>query len=99
MNLSRQEFLKTTDSAKYIQDKRKLRADLEEQLAKYFENGGLITMVVNKPFTGIHGKSDTYKKHGCRCDKCLAWAVRTGVVKSEKLKTKNMTKRDKGQSQ
>ncbi len=40
MNLSKQEFLNTGDSAKYIQDKRKLRAELEAEMAKFLANGG-----------------------------------------------------------
>lgn len=41
MNLSKQEFL-STNSAKYIQDKRKLRAELDVEMAKYLKRGGEI---------------------------------------------------------
>ena len=40
MNLSKQEFLSVGDSAKYIQDKRKLRKELETELAKFLKRGG-----------------------------------------------------------
>lgn len=45
MNLSKQEFLNTGDSAKYIQDKRKLRAELEVEMAKFLANGGVVHSV------------------------------------------------------
>ena len=45
MNLSKQEFLNTGDSAKYIQDKRKLRAELETEMAKFLANGGVVHSV------------------------------------------------------
>ena len=40
MNLSKQEFLNCADSAKYIQDKRKLRAELDVEMAKFLAKGG-----------------------------------------------------------
>lgn len=40
MNLSKQEFLSTGNSAKYIQDKRKLREELEKEMAKFLKRGG-----------------------------------------------------------
>ena len=45
MNLSKQEFLNMGDSAKYIQDKRKLRAELDVEMAKFLKRGGVVREV------------------------------------------------------
>ena len=55
MNLSKQEFLNTGDSAKYIQDKRKLRAELEAEMAKFLASGG----EVRRAPTGQSGEVTT----------------------------------------
>ena len=89
MNLSKQEFLNTGDSAKYIQDKRKLRAELETEMAKFLANGGEIKQAEIQVHKTNHGTSDTYRKLGCRCDKCMQWALKAGVVKTTQLKGVN----------
>lgn len=45
MNLSKQEFLNVGESAKYIQDKRKLRAELDMEMEKFLANGGVVHSV------------------------------------------------------
>lgn len=47
MNLSKQEFLNTGGSAKHMQDKRKLRAELDVEMAKFLKRGGEIKQAVS----------------------------------------------------
>lgn len=89
MNLSKQEFLNTAGSAKYIQDKRKLRAELQKEMAKFLKRGGEIKPAVNQEYKANHGTNTQYVKHSCRCKTCVAWAVKNGVVKTDQLKGKS----------
>lgn len=86
MNLSKQEFLSVGDSAKYIQDKRKLRNELEVELVKFLKGGGEIKQAVNQHFKPKHGSSSQYIKLSCRCEICMKWALKKGVVKTDQLK-------------
>ena len=86
MNLSKQEFLSVGDSAKYIQDKSKLREELETELAKFLKSGGEIKPAQNQMFQVKHGTSDQYNKRSCRCDICVNWALKKGVIKTTTLK-------------
>ena len=76
MNLSKQEFLNVGDSAKYIQDKRKLRAELDVEMAKYLKRGGEIKQATPQVYQPKHGTNTQYVKHSCRCKTCVAWAVK-----------------------
>ena len=89
MNLSKQEFLNVGESAKYIQDKRKLRAELDMEMEKFLANGGEIKQAEIQVHKTNHGTSDTYRKLDCRCDKCMQWALKAGVVKTTQLKGVN----------
>lgn len=86
MNLSKQEFLSVGDSAKYIQDKRKLRNELEVEMAKYLKRGGTIKQAVSVGYKPKHGTSGQYIKLSCRCEICMKWALKKGVVKTDQLK-------------
>lgn len=55
-------------------DKPKLRNELEEQLEKFLANGGEIKQAQNEKIEVNHGTATQYKKFGCRCKKCVAWA-------------------------
>lgn len=55
-------------------DKPKLRNELEEQLEKFLANGGKIKLAENEVIEVKHGTATQYKKFGCRCKKCVAWA-------------------------
>lgn len=88
MNLSKQEFLNTSDSAKYIQDKRKLRNELEVEMAKFLASGGEIKQAVNQVFKVKHGTADQYTKRSCRCEVCMDWALKKGIVKTEELRVR-----------
>ncbi|OTG65817.1 hypothetical protein [Acinetobacter silvestris] len=88
MNLSKQEFLNTADSAKYIQDKRKLRAELEAEMAKFLKRGGEIKQAVSQIYKAKHGTADQYRKRSCRCDVCVAWALDNGVIKLTTIKAR-----------
>lgn len=90
MNLSKQEFLSTGNSAKYIQDKRKLREELEKEMAKFLKRGGEIKDVVPQVYKAKHGTNTQYVKHSCRCKTCVAWAVKNGVVKTDQLKERKV---------
>lgn len=89
MNLSKQEFLNTADSSKYIQDKRKLRDELEREMKKYIKRGGVIKSAENQLYQVKHGTSDQYKKAGCRCKKCMQWAFDTGLIKTTTLRERS----------
>lgn len=56
MNLSKQEFL-SINSAKHIQDKRKLRAELDVEMAKFLKRGGEIQSVPTGQFSPIQSTS------------------------------------------
>lgn len=86
MNLSKQEFLSTGNSAKYMQDKRKLREELEKEMAKFLKRGGEIKQAVSQVYKAKHGTADQYTKRSCRCDKCMEWALKNGRVKTTQLK-------------
>lgn len=88
MNLSKQEFLNTADSAKYMQDKRKLRAELEKEMAKFLKRGGEIKQAASQTYTAKHGTADQYRKRSCRCDACVKWAIKTGKVKTNTLRVR-----------
>ncbi|NHC02351.1 hypothetical protein G9F31_00945 [Acinetobacter sp. 187] len=67
MNLSKQEFLSVGDSAKYIQDKRKLREQLEKDVAEFLAKGGEIKSalgVESKP--SVKGKMFNQPKQCAR---------------------------------
>lgn len=85
MNLSKQEFL-STNSAKHIQDKRKLRAELDVEMAKFLKRGGEIKPAVSQVYKAKHGTGDQYRKRSCRCDVCVAWALENGFIKTTQLK-------------
>lgn len=89
MNLSKQEFL-STNSAKYMQDKRKLRAELEVEMAKFLKRGGEIQQAVTAGYKPKHGTSGQYIKLSCRCEICMAWALKKGVVKTDQLKERKV---------
>ena len=55
-------------------NKPKLRSELDEQLAKFLANGGKIKLAENEVIEVKHGTATQYKKFGCRCKKCVAWA-------------------------
>ena len=55
-------------------NKSKLRNELEEQMAKFLANGGTIHPAENEKIEVKHGTATQYKKFGCRCKKCVAWA-------------------------
>ena len=55
-------------------DKPKLRSELDEKLAKFLANGGKIKLAENEVIEVKHGTATQYKKFGCRCKKCVAWA-------------------------
>lgn len=86
MNLSKQEFLNCGDSSKCIQDKSKLRAELEQQVAEFLAEGGEIKQAVSQVYKAKHGTADQYTKRSCRCDKCMEWALKNGRVKTTQLK-------------
>lgn len=90
MNLSKQEFLNCGTSAKYIQDKRKLRAELDVEMAKFLKRGGEIKQAVPQVYQPKHGTNTQYVKHSCRCKTCVAWAVKNGVVKTDQLKERKV---------
>ena len=86
MNLSKQEFLNTADSAKYMQDKRKLREELETEMEKFLARGGVVKQAVNLVHEVKHGTNTQYTKRGCRCEICVAWALDKGVIKTTTLR-------------
>ena len=90
MNLSKQEFLNTAGSAKYMQDKRKLREQLDVEMAKFLKRGGEIKQAVSQVYKAKHGTADQYRKRSCRCDVCVAWALENGVVKTDQLKERKV---------
>lgn len=57
-----------------IVNKTKLRTEIEEQMAKFLANGGTIHPAENEVIEVKHGTATQYKKFGCRCKKCVAWA-------------------------
>lgn len=57
-----------------IVNKSKLRNEIEEQMAKFLANGGKIKLAENEVIEVKHGTATQYKKFGCRCKKCVAWA-------------------------
>ena len=57
-----------------VVNKPKLRSELDEQLAKFLANGGKIKLAENEVIEVKHGTATQYKKFGCRCKKCVAWA-------------------------
>lgn len=57
-----------------IVNKPKLRNEIEEQMAKFLANGGKIKLAENEVIEVKHGTATQYKKFGCRCKKCVAWA-------------------------
>lgn len=70
-----------------ITAKRNLREQLERDVAKFLANGGEIKQVTKNEVQKLeHGVSDTYKKHGCRCQQCVDWAYDSGLIKTKKLK-------------
>lgn len=70
-------------------EKRILREQLEKDMAEFLENGGEIKQAEIQVHKTNHGTSDTYKKLGCRCEKCMQWALKAGVVKTTQLKGVN----------
>lgn len=55
-------------------NKSKLRNEIEEQLEKFLANGGEVKQAQNEKIEVKHGTATQYKKFGCRCKKCVAWA-------------------------
>lgn len=90
MNLSKQEFLSTTSSAKHMQDKRKLREQLESDVAEFLKRGGEIKQAVSQIYKAKHGTSGQYIKLSCRCEICMKWALKKGVVKTDQLKERKV---------
>ena len=75
-----------------IEAKRSLREQLEKDVAEFLANGGVIKQAEIKAHKTKHGTSDTYKKLGCRCEKCMQWALSAGVVKTNQLRGVNACK-------
>lgn len=90
MNLSKQEFLNTGGTGKYMQDKRKLRAELDAEMAKFLKRGGEIKQAVSVGYKPKHGTSGQYIKLSCRCEICMKWALKKGVVKTDQLKERKV---------
>ncbi|AOA58307.1 hypothetical protein [Acinetobacter larvae] len=69
-----------------IHQKQLESAALAAEVEKFLAKGGKVKQIVNEPVKVKHGTSDQYKKRSCRCEKCMAWALKTGVIKTTKLK-------------
>lgn len=61
-------------------------AALAADIDAWVKSGGVIKQVVNKPIEVKHGTSDQYRKRSCRCDKCVKWALKNGVVKTNEVR-------------
>jgi hypothetical protein len=72
-----------------IEAKRNLREQLEKEVAEFLANGGEIKPAKTHIYKANHGTSDTYKKLGCRCEKCMQWALSVGVAKTTQLRGVN----------
>ncbi|MDV2441681.1 hypothetical protein QR665_19820 [Acinetobacter gerneri] len=68
--------------------KHNLRKELETEIEKFLANGGEIKQAVNQQFKVKHGTSDQYNKRSCRCNACMDWALKKGVIKTSKLKVR-----------
>lgn len=68
--------------------KRNLREELEAEMEKFLAQGGEIKQAVNQQFHVNHGTADQYNKRGCRCEKCVDWALKKGLIKTTTLKVR-----------
>lgn len=68
--------------------KTKQSQKLQQEVDEFLANGGEIKQAVNQVEKPKHGTSDHYKKRSCRCDLCVRWAIRNGLIKSSELKGK-----------
>lgn len=66
--------------------KRNLRKELEVEMEKFLARGGEIKQAENNVYQAKHGTNTQYVKHGCRCKKCHAWALKAKKVKTGEIR-------------
>lgn len=87
------EFVKRDYSLSYsnVSLKSTKREELENEVAEWLAKGNEIKPFEKKEQNQIrikHGSDGAYKKMGCRCKACVAWARKNGILLTEPKKEK-----------